>query len=145
MEYCDGTLRELIDKGGLKEASMGDILSLFRQLIEALSFVHAKGVIHRDIKPSNVLLRDGDVRLGDFGLAVTGGGMLPKSETRMCSTPPLYQKRIGAGRGIISHRWNWYSPVLRKRAVTKWETANRGKKVVLRLSRGHLQCRDRSL
>ncbi len=78
MEYCDGTLRELIDKGGLKDASMEDILSLFRQLVEALSFVHTKGVIHRDIKPLNVLLRDGDVRLGDFGLAVTGGGDVSK-------------------------------------------------------------------
>lgn len=39
------------------------------QMFEGLAFLHAIGVVHRDIKPQNVFLRNGDVKVGDFGLA----------------------------------------------------------------------------
>jgi len=40
------------------------------QLCEALSYIHAKGMVHRDLKPSNVMVdQDRQVRLMDFGLA----------------------------------------------------------------------------
>ena len=50
------------------------------QLLDALAFAHARGVVHRDLKPSNVLLgsrreeRHG-VLLSDFGIAHRLGGL----------------------------------------------------------------------
>ena len=46
---------------------------LFRQILEGLAYIHGLNVIHRDLKPSNVFLdSNGDVKIGDFGLATTG-------------------------------------------------------------------------
>jgi Cdc6-like AAA superfamily ATPase len=41
-------------------------------IFDALTHIHAAGMLHRDIKPSAILIgTDGVPRLGDFGLAVT--------------------------------------------------------------------------
>ncbi|MBP3580684.1 MAG: protein kinase, partial [Clostridia bacterium] len=69
MEYIDGiTLKDYIDKVGAlgwKEA-----VHYVRQILTGLSHAHEKGIVHRDIKPQNVmLLRDGKVKVTDFGIA----------------------------------------------------------------------------
>ena len=48
---------------------LGDAVRIGDQLLQAVAFAHARGVIHRDIKPGNVLLSEGHAILADFGIA----------------------------------------------------------------------------
>lgn len=68
MEYAkDGDLLTLLNEAD------GDILAnprgYFKQLCEAVKYLHSNGIIHCDIKLENILLSEGQVKLSDFGLA----------------------------------------------------------------------------
>ncbi len=69
-EFVPGrTLHQtVIDDGPL---SLPELLRLARDLAEALSAIHAAGVIHRDLTPGNIILRGGEMDpvVIDFGLA----------------------------------------------------------------------------
>ena len=67
MEYCQSTLRKLMDEH-LKDDK--EKWKIVRQLLSGLIYMHKKGVIHRDLKPANIFIDSlGDCKLGDFGLA----------------------------------------------------------------------------
>eukprot|EP00058_Branchiostoma_floridae_P025244 XP_002610734.1 hypothetical protein BRAFLDRAFT_90920 [Branchiostoma floridae] len=69
MEYAaNGDLHDYINtKGHLDEA---ESRALFRQLIEAVAYLHRARVVHRDIRPENCLLAEGNqLKLADFGFA----------------------------------------------------------------------------
>ena len=49
---------------------MPEVTRIMSELLDALEYSHAHGVVHRDIKPANIiLLGDGTVKVGDFGVA----------------------------------------------------------------------------
>ena len=53
-----------------QQLTLLETLNLFRELVDAVAYLHASFVVHRDLKPSNVLVdRTGRVRLLDFGIA----------------------------------------------------------------------------
>lgn len=68
MEYIDGELlSEVIARGPL---STDEAVRIETQLLNALEYAHAAGIVHRDIKPNNIILtKDGDVKVTDFGIA----------------------------------------------------------------------------
>lgn len=70
MEYIDGeSLQSLLDSRGGR-ISFQEAVKIFLPVTNALSAVHAQGVIHRDISPDNIIItKNGGVKLLDFGAA----------------------------------------------------------------------------
>ncbi|OAQ62292.1 serine/threonine protein kinase [Pochonia chlamydosporia 170] len=70
MEFCSqGDLYEAI-RNGHGPLQTEHVRQFMLQLVDAVTYIHSKGVYHRDIKPENIFLtQDGAVKLGDFGLA----------------------------------------------------------------------------
>jgi serine/threonine-protein kinase len=69
MEYVEGTgLREHLNRRETFE--FAQLVSIMRQMLDALEFAHARGVVHRDIKPSNLIVSEsGQLKVADFGIA----------------------------------------------------------------------------
>jgi len=70
MIYCEGG--DMATK--IKEAqgvhfSEDTILEWFAQMCMALFYLHERRILHRDLKTQNIFLKNGRIRLGDFGIA----------------------------------------------------------------------------
>ncbi len=67
MPFIDGaSLRGMIASGGLPVTAT---VRLLTDVVRALSYAHAAGVVHRDIKPDNILLSGDTAVVTDFGVA----------------------------------------------------------------------------
>ncbi len=74
MEFVSG--RELADlfRSGHRFTLL-QALQIMAELLDALAYAHAQGVVHRDVKPANVLVdQTGHVKLADFGVARVSSG-----------------------------------------------------------------------
>lgn len=69
MELVDGiTLKQYMERKGV--VAWKEVVHFTKQISKALAHAHERGIIHRDIKPQNImLLRDGTIKVGDFGIA----------------------------------------------------------------------------
>ena len=72
MEYIEGrTLTDCVQTwGGIP---LSDAIRYFQAIVEAIAYVHSRGIVHRDIKSNNVKVTpSGQIKLLDFGIAKSG-------------------------------------------------------------------------
>ena len=86
MEFVDGTpLSTLMAPG--RPTAMARVMAWMGDLLLALDYAHARGVVHRDIKPANLLITGAaEVKVSDFGIARIESSTLTQTGS-MIGTP----------------------------------------------------------
>ena len=95
MELAEGG--DLFDKVEADTGLSHDIAhAYFTQLINAVGYMHSRGIGHRDLKPENILLdADGNLKLADFGMATLfeyNGKR--KTAVTLCGSPPYVAPEV---------------------------------------------------
>jgi len=69
MEWVDGRLlRQILNQQ--RKLPPERAVKITRRILDALEYIHDRGVVHRDLKPENVMVdEDDNIKLIDFGIA----------------------------------------------------------------------------
>ena len=107
MEYvAGGTMERFCAPENL--LPLDEVVGIIFKCTRALAHAHQQGVTHRDIKPGNILYASapGDVRIGDFGLALNVG-----AETTQITGvgSPAYMSPEQIREELVDHRTDLYS------------------------------------
>jgi serine/threonine-protein kinase len=110
MPYVEGeSLRDRLAREA--RLPVDDALAIAREVADALSYAHGRGVIHRDIKPENILLGAGHAVVTDFGIAraVTAAGGDSLTQTGLAVGTPAYMSPEQASAEPVDGRSDLYS------------------------------------
>jgi len=117
MEFVEGIT--LADRMA-EPATEATIISLLRQIADALDYAHSEGLVHRDVKPANMLVTArGQLKVTDFGIAkllndTIAGGQTQTGFVRGTAhylSPEQIEQRGISGHsdqfslGVIAYQW----------------------------------------
>lgn len=108
MEYLPGgNLASRVAHGALQ---VEHALNWMKQLAAGLSFAHKRAVVHQDIKADNIFItNEGDLKIGDFGLArLLVGRVSMKERAQVMGTPAYMSPELCRGEPQ-DHRSDIYS------------------------------------
>jgi serine/threonine protein kinase/outer membrane protein assembly factor BamB len=89
--------------------SLEHALNWMKQLASGIAFAHKRGVVHQDIKADNIFItNEGDLKIGDFGLARLLVGRVGAANTKIMGTPAYMSPELARGEPQ-DHRSDIYS------------------------------------
>ncbi len=111
MEFVSGpTLKHHLAR--VRRASIGDIYRIAHDVLDALGYAHAHGIVHRDVKPENIVLSPAGACLLDFGIAkaiaASGTDRLTRSGFAVGTSSYMSPEQV-AGAEDIDGRSDLYS------------------------------------
>ena len=110
MPFVDDSLRAVLERE--KTLAPEKALELARDVADALSYAHRRGIVHRDIKPENILIADGQAVVADFGVAKAisqaGGEKITRTGYPV-GTLGYMSPEQAAGRSDLTERTDIYS------------------------------------
>lgn len=94
MEFLEGESLDVALRSG-RTLPLEEKLSIVIQVCNALAYAHEQSIVHRDIKPGNVmLLKDGTVKLVDFGIARIGAEYVTRTGQLMGSIQYMSPEQV---------------------------------------------------
>ncbi len=121
MDYVDGlSMRDVLDWARSEDEPppVGPVLEIMAQTCDGLEAAHRAtdadgkllGLVHRDVKPGNVLVAaTGDVKVGDFGIALFGDRFADATAHGQLKGTPAYMSPEQALSGPLDPRSDVFS------------------------------------
>jgi serine/threonine-protein kinase len=97
MEFLPGgSLKQRIESD--ESIPLEQSLEWMKQMTTGVNYAHKRGVVHQDIKPDNVFItHDGNLKIGDFGLALIASGVAVERAVQGKGTPAYMSPELCRG------------------------------------------------